>query len=68
MVYYVRSITWLEPEILDRLCQRQQSLYHMLVSTMDSDIFIERNWVRKENEPAGIIGMTESPQIMALCV
>ena len=27
-LYYVRSMTWLEPEILDRFCQGQQSLHH----------------------------------------
>ena len=27
-LYYVRSMTWLGPEILDRFCQGQQSLHH----------------------------------------
>ena len=67
---YVRSMTWLEPEILDRFCQGQQSLHHNsgIYNGQWSDMFIETNWMRKGHGPGGIIGMTESPQTMATWV
>ena len=66
-LYYVRSIIWLGPEILDRFCQGQQSLHHSagIYNGQWSDMFIETNWMRKEHGPGGIIGMTENPQTMA---
>ena len=66
-LYYVRSMTWPGPEILDRLCQGQQSLHHTagIYNGQWSDMFIETNWMRKRHGPGGIIGMTENPQTMA---
>ena len=63
-------MTWLEPEILDRLCQGQQSLHHNsgIYNGQWSDMFIETNWMRKGHGPGGIIGVTESPQTMATWV
>ena len=65
--YYVRSMTWLGPEILDRFCQGQQSLHHTagIYNGQWSDMFIETNWMRKRRGPGSIIGMTENPQSMA---
>ena len=69
-LYYVSSMTWLEPEILDRFCQGQQSLHHNsgIYNGQWSDMFIETNWMRKGHGPGGIIGVTESPQTMATWV
>ena len=66
-LYYVRSMTWLGPEILDRFCQGQQSLHHTagIYNGQWSDMFIETNWTKKGRGPGGIIGMTENPQTMA---
>ena len=66
-LYYVRSMTWLGTEILDKFCQGQQSLHHTagIYNGQWSDMFIETNWMRKGHGPGGIIGMTESPQTMA---
>ena len=66
-LYYVRSMIWLGPEILDRFCQGQQSL-HLTAGIYYgqwSDMFIETNWMRKGHGPGGINGMTENPQTMA---
>ena len=64
---YVRSMTWLGPEILDRFCQGQQSLHHTagIYNGQWSDMFIETNWMRKGHGPGSIIGMTENPLTMA---
>lgn len=69
-LYYVRSMTWLEPKILDRFCRGEQSLHHTagIYNGQWSDMFIETNWMRKGHGPSGIIGMTESPQTMATWV
>ena len=66
-LYYVRSMTWLGPEILDRFCQGQQSLHHTagIYNGQWSDMFIETNWTKKGRGPGGIIGMKENPQTMA---
>ena len=66
-LFYVRSMTWLRPEILDRFCQGQQSLHHTagIYNGQWSDMFIETNWTKKGRGPGGIIGMTENPQTMA---
>ena len=66
-LYYVRSMTWLGPEILDRFCRGQQSLHHTagIYNGQWSDMFNETNWMRKGHGPGGIIGMTENPQTMA---
>ena len=66
-LYYVRSMTSLGPEILDRFCQGQQSLHHTtgIYNGQWSDMFIETNWMRKGHGPGSIIGMTENPQTMA---
>ena len=66
-LYYVRSMTWLGPEILDRFCQGQQSLHHTagIYNGQWSDMFIETNWMRKGHGTGGINGMTENPQTMA---
>ena len=66
-LYYVRSMTWLGPDILDRFCQGQQSLHHTagIYNGQWSDMFIETNWMRKGHGPGSIIGMTENPQTMA---
>ena len=63
-------MTWLEPEIMDRFCQGQQSLHHNsgIYNGQWSDMFIETNWMRKGHGPGGISGMTESPQMMATWV
>ena len=52
------SSTWLEPEILDRFCQGQQSLHHNsgIYNGQWSDMFIETNWMRKGHGPGGITG------------
>ena len=65
-LYYVRSMTWLGPEILDRFCQGQQSLHHTagIYNGQWSDMFIETNWMRKGHGPGGIIGMTESQRTL----
>ena len=66
-LYYVRSMTWLRPDILDNFCRGEQSLHHNagLNNGMWSDMFIETTWMRKGHGPGGIIGTTESPQTMA---
>ena len=69
-LYFVRSMTWLDPEILDKFCEGQQSLHHNagLYNGQWSDMFIETNWMRKGHGPGGVIGMTENPQTMATWV
>ena len=64
---YMRSMTWLGPDILDRFCQGQQSLHHTagIYNGQWSDMFIETNWMRKGHGPGGINGMTENPLTMA---
>ena len=37
-LFYVRSMTWLGPEFLDRFYREEQSLHDTLVSTMDSGV------------------------------
>ena len=66
-LYYLRFMTWLGPEILDRFCQGQQSLHHTagIYNGQWSDMFIETNWMRKGHGPGCIIGMTENHQTMA---
>lgn len=66
-LYFVRSMTWLDPEILDKFCEGQQSLHHNagLYNGQWSDMFIETNWMRKGHGPGGVIGMTENPQTLA---
>ena len=66
-LYYVRSMTCLGPEIMDRFCQGQQSLHHTagIYNGQWRVIFIETNWMRKGHGTGGIIGMTENPQSMA---
>ena len=48
-LFYVRSMTWLGPEILDRFCREEQSLHHNagIYNGQWSDMFIETNWMRK---------------------
>ena len=60
-LYYMRSMTWLGPDILDRFCQGQQSLHHTagIYNGQWSDMFIETNWMRKGHGPGGVNGMTE---------
>ena len=69
-LYFVRSMTWLDPELLGRFCRGEQSLHHTagLYNGQWSDMFIETNWMRKGHGPGGIIGNTESPQTMATWV
>ena len=69
-LYFVRSMTWLDPEILDKFCEGQQSLHHNagLYNGQWSDMFIETNWMRKGHGPGGVISMTENPQTMATWV
>lgn len=69
-LYFVRSMTWLDPEVLDRFCRGEQSLHHIagIYNGQWSDMFIETNWMRKGHGPGGIIGNTESPQTMATWV
>ena len=69
-LYYVRSMTWLGPEILEKFCGGEQSLHHTagIYNRQWSDMFIETNWMRKGHGPGGIIGNTESPQTMATWV
>jgi len=44
-LFYVRSMTWLGPEILDRFCRGEQSLHHTagIYNGQLSDMFIETN-------------------------
>ena len=67
-LYYVRSVTWIGPEILTEFCQGGQSLHHNAgrYNGQWSDMFIETKW--KLKGPGGIIGTTESPQAMATWV
>ena len=69
-LYYVRSMTWLGPEILEKFCRGEQSLHHTagIYNGQWSDMFIETNWMRKGHGPGGIIGNTENPQTMATWV
>jgi len=66
-LFYVCSITWLGPEILDRFCRGEQSLLHTagIYNGQWSDMFKETNSIRKGHGPDGIIGTTERPQTMA---
>ena len=56
-LYYVPSMRWLEPELLEKFCRGEQSL-----------MFIHTNWTRKGHGLAGITESTESPQAMATWV
>ena len=69
-LYCVRSMTWLEPEILEEFCRGGQSFHHTggVYNGYRSDMFIETSWIRKGHRPTGITGNTESPQTMATWV
>jgi hypothetical protein len=69
-LYFVRSMTRLDRDVLDRFCRGEQSLHHTagVYNGQWSDMFIETNWMRKGHGPGGIIGDTESPQTMATWV
>lgn len=70
-LYYVRSMTWLSPDMLASFCRGEQSLHHnagLLYNGMWSDMFIETTWMRKGHGPGGVIGTTESHQTMATWV
>ena len=43
-LFYVRSMTWLGPEILDRFCRGEQSLHHTagIYNGQWSDMFIDK--------------------------
>jgi len=66
-LFYVRSMTWLGPEILDRFCRGEQSLHHTagIYNGQWSDMFIETNWMRKGHGPGGIIGTTDDDDEIA---
>ena len=66
-LYYVRSITWFPPDILEKFCSEEQSLHHIpgLNNGMWSDMFIETTQMHKGHQPGGIIGDTQSSQTMA---
>ena len=70
VLYYVRSMTWLEPEILEKFCREEQYLHHTggVYIGHRSDMFIETNWLGKGHGPTGITGNTESPQTIATWV
>ena len=69
-LYYVRSMTRIQPDILAKFCRGEQSLHHTagLWNGEWSDMFIETTWMRKGHGPGGIIGNTETPQTMATWV
>ncbi|KAG0715704.1 hypothetical protein GWK47_011350 [Chionoecetes opilio] len=63
-LYYVRSMTRIQPDILAKFYKGQQSLRHTagLWNGEWSDMFIETTWMRKGHGPGGIIGNTENPK------
>ena len=57
-LYYVRSMTWLAPELEEKFIKGEQTMHHMdgIWNGMPTDHFIETNWTRKGHGPEGVIG------------
>ena len=70
VLYYLRSMQWLNPVIVRKFCTMQQSLHHTagLWNGEWSDMFLETTWMRRGHGPGGIIGSAENPQTMVTWV
>ena len=69
-LYYVRSMTWLAPELEDEFIKGEQTMHHMdgVWNGMPADQFIETTWMRKGHGPEGVIGNTQNSQTKATWV
>ena len=66
-LFYVRSMSWIPPDIKEKLINGEQSFHHTagLWNGEPTDQCIETTWMRKGHGPSGVIGNTENPQTMA---
>ena len=69
-LFYIRSMTWLLPDIEKRFVKGEQTLHHQagLYNGVPSDQFIESTWMKKGKGQNGVIGNTQQPQTIATWV